>query len=154
MATGSAPSLKKTLLLFNSCHNLSQKSKCWCFALWNCAASIQRSLNNLCLDVWCGHTAVYNSIDLSPESKKYASSVLEPFALFELLFPHLAIICILFPRVFCPIALVFPPPVVSVVNVHECILARPAVHGREIQKSRQACGSQLSLSRDQRQFGV
>ena len=68
--TGSAPSLKKTLLLLNKCQNLSRKSKCpmilrCCtsagsrtvlfFALLYCAACVQRSLDNLCLNVWCGH---------------------------------------------------------------------------------------------------
>ena len=98
--------------------------------------------------VWCGHTAVYNAIDFCPKSKKYwffsTGSLFSLF--FELLFPKSAKFCILFPRVFCPVALVFPPLVVSVASVHVCIRAQSAVCGLEIQKGRQACGSQLSLS--------
>ena len=70
-SAGSAPSLEKTLLLLHEWHNLCRKSKCSCFALWNCAACVQCSSDDLSLDVWCGHTAVHNSIDLSPESKKH-----------------------------------------------------------------------------------
>ena len=117
----------------NKCQNLSRKSECSCFALWSCATCVQCTLDNLCLNVWCGHTAVYYSIDLSPESKKHwflrAGSIL-PFLAARSQFSNNLYSL----STSAPVPSLYFPPVDSFSNVHVCMFARPAVCGREVQR--------------------
>ena len=129
----SLPSLQSLSLYFSVIRTcLVQSRQCFCCLVWLCTTRL---------------------ISLSGVEETLVLPYWEHLALFELHFPNSAICCTIFPQVFCPIAS-FPHPVVSVSNVHVCILARRPVCGLEIQKGRQACGCRLSLSRCLHQFGV